>query len=445
MIQTQTLDKYSVFGENAIKAAPDAVKYASGFKQADVLPAEWLNWAWHKNSKCITDLNTGLTAVEEELNAVLTEDGKESDGSKGQIIASIKSIIKKAVDAIINGMVVLQKLTVAGNIIQKDNSKAYLLDVYIKNNIINLRDGISTALNNNDIAGFKAYKCNGEKDCIIGFDKSGTARAGNDNDTHPITLRSEDSEMENGSAVVWNSSKRQLETEKRLSIAVSQNIGKIDFNKTIAITASEQIILTIGKGEFIGLEVKIINSTDKTHIIRCTSASETDSTLLAGQIQTVIWNGSKWEGLSCPRIGEVYVQYPQQTSPTDLFVCTKWKLQEQYAGAFFRATGGNAAAFIEKTGNLIAQSDQNKNHNHGGTTGDMSKNKQGAFTVSNGANVDSPSGFVSLSGSGTGYSSFHEGFARVSMDITHTHSIATDGGGESRPINYTICLWSRIA
>ena len=75
----------------------------------------------------------------------------------------------------------------------------------------------------------------------------------------------------------------------------------------------------------------------------------------------------------------------------------------------------------------------------------MSKNRQGSFRVSNGANVDSPSGFVSLSGSGTGYSTFHEGFERVSMDITYTHSIATDGGGESRPINYTIRLWSRIA
>ena len=355
MIETQTFDKYAVFGENAVKATPDAVKYASGFKQADVLPAEWLNWAWHKNSKCITDLNTGLAVVEDELNAVISEDGKEADGSKGQVIDAIKNIIKKAVDTIVNGVVDLQKLTVAGNIIQKGNGKAQFSNVYIKNNIVSVRDGVSGMLNHNEIAGLKANKCDGEKDYIIGFDKNGTARAGNNNGTRPIVLRSEDAEMENGAAVIWNANKQQIETEKRLFISVSQNIGRIDFNKTIIITASEQIILTIGDGSYAGIEVKIINSTQKDHIIRGTTARDGDSTLQSGQIQTIIWNGNKWEGLSCPRIGEVYVQYPQQTSPTDLFICTKWKLQEQYAGAFFRATGGNAATFIEKTGNLIAQ------------------------------------------------------------------------------------------
>lgn len=45
MIQTQNLDKYPEFGEAASKSAPDAAKYSSGFLPADVLPAEWLNWA----------------------------------------------------------------------------------------------------------------------------------------------------------------------------------------------------------------------------------------------------------------------------------------------------------------------------------------------------------------------------------------------------------------
>ena len=95
MIQTQTFDKYAVFGENAVKATPDAVKYAAGFKQADVLPAEWLNWAWHKNSKCITALNTGLTVVEKELNEIIRSGGMIPDGSNAQVIAAIKNVIIK--------------------------------------------------------------------------------------------------------------------------------------------------------------------------------------------------------------------------------------------------------------------------------------------------------------------------------------------------------------
>ena len=75
----------------------------------------------------------------------------------------------------------------------------------------------------------------------------------------------------------------------------------------------------------------------------------------------------------------------------------------------------------------------------------MSKNRHGAFSVLNGASFDRSEGFISLSGTGSGYSNFNQGYERASMDITHTHSIATDGGIESRPINYTIRLWSRFA
>ena len=449
MIETQTFDKYAVFGENAVKATPDAVKYASGFKQADVLPAEWLNWAWHKNSKCITDLNTGLAVVEDELNAVISEDGKEADGSKGQVIDAIKNIIKKAVDTIVNGVVDLQKLTVAGNIIQKGNGKAQLSNVYIKNNIVSVRDGVSGMLNNNEIAGLKANKCDGEKDYTIGFDKNGTARAGNNNGTLPITLRSEDAEMENGAAIIWNANKRQIETEKHLSIAVSQNIGKIDCNKTITITASEQIILTIGGGSYAGIEVKIINTTDETHTIRCTSARDGDSILQAKQIQTIIWNGSKWEGLSCPRIGEVYVQYPQQTSPTDLFVCTKWKLQEQYAGAFFRATGGNSAAFIEKTGELIVQQDATAVK---GLSVTRSNNLKGSFLPKGSSNFllgDSATteGVFSKGYVGNGHlfadSESSYNVYQINLDANHQHELS--GDKETRPHNYTVKLWLRTA
>ena len=215
------------------------------------------------------------------------------------------------------------------------------------------------------------------------------------------------------------------------TIVQSTDAGAVDFDRIIIISAVNEIILTIGDGSYAGIEVKIINTTDKTHTIRCTSARGEDSTLQAKQIQTIIWNGSKWEGLSCPRIGEVYVQYPQQTSPMDLFVCTKWKLQEQYAGAFFRATGGNAAAFIEKTGDLIAQKEELPN-----ITGEISGN---GFAMQNAKGV--------FSKSSTYYSLGHDTNAHDGVIIRFNASDSNSiyNGSHVTPINYTVRLWLRTA
>lgn len=72
MIPTQTLESYPVFGDNATKIKPGDTKYANGFIEGDVYPAEWVNWKWAKDSKGIADANTGLCSIEQEINNVLT-------------------------------------------------------------------------------------------------------------------------------------------------------------------------------------------------------------------------------------------------------------------------------------------------------------------------------------------------------------------------------------
>lgn len=95
MIPTQTLDQYPVFGNASSKEAPESAKYAAGFQQADVLPAEWMNWAWNKNSKGITDLNSGVTSMETELNAVLTAGGvTPSAETNDQVLEALRYIIR---------------------------------------------------------------------------------------------------------------------------------------------------------------------------------------------------------------------------------------------------------------------------------------------------------------------------------------------------------------
>jgi hypothetical protein len=73
MIPSQTFEQYPIFGGNATKVEPGDAKKSAGFQQADVLPAEWMNWAWNKNSKGISDLNEGVTSLEKEVNNVLAE------------------------------------------------------------------------------------------------------------------------------------------------------------------------------------------------------------------------------------------------------------------------------------------------------------------------------------------------------------------------------------
>ena len=97
MIPQQTFENYEIFGDNATKTAPDSAKYAAGFQESDVLPAEWMNWAWNKNTKGITDLNAGVTSIESELGNVVTAGGVEpSENSNNQVITAIKYLIEQA-------------------------------------------------------------------------------------------------------------------------------------------------------------------------------------------------------------------------------------------------------------------------------------------------------------------------------------------------------------
>lgn len=159
-------------------------------------------------------------------------------------------------------------------------------------------------------------------------------------------------------------------------------------------------------------------------------------------------------------IGFTYVQYPQQASPNELWgKFSTWE-EISYDGAFFRASGGNAADFIEKSGVLSKQEQSLQSHNHSiahkhsrGTmeiTGALSGTKDiyngasGAFTINYDQNSrprweDDMTGtyancsFVA-SRSWTGYTS----------EPTNDNSGST-GDTETRPSNYSVRIWKRTA
>lgn len=97
MIPKQTLENYPVFGDNATKVQPDDAKMAAGFQQADVFPAEWVNWAWNKNSKGIKELTRGVNSIEDELLNVTAAGGlTPSENTNDQVITAIKGLIDAA-------------------------------------------------------------------------------------------------------------------------------------------------------------------------------------------------------------------------------------------------------------------------------------------------------------------------------------------------------------
>ena len=194
----------------------------------------------------------------------------------------------------------------------------------------------------------------------------------------------------------------------------------------------------------------------------------------------VLYDGSVWKNITgdlleraqqlfdvVHPVGEIYVQYPQQKSPTDLYnnngITSTWTLQTQYAGAFFRSSGGSSANFIEEGSTLTKQAGQNKYHRHEGTYtgGPVTNNSSHSAmtTITGGTHSHSITAVHNVAGSirlsagnqslkeeaiGTGTTGSH------SHSIDHVHSITTGYNGnssdqEARPDNFTIQIWKRTA
>jgi hypothetical protein len=97
MIPTQTLSEFPEFGNSSTKVKPDDTKYSAGFVNADVVPYEWVNYLHNKASVGITDLNSGVSSIEKELNAVVTAGGATpSESSNNQVLNAIKYLIAQA-------------------------------------------------------------------------------------------------------------------------------------------------------------------------------------------------------------------------------------------------------------------------------------------------------------------------------------------------------------
>ena len=252
--------------------------------------------------------------------------------------------------------------------------------------------------------------------------------------------------------------------ESKIEANSSQTVSVSD-NTIIRITAGQSISVILEDCVKLGCTVTFINSTAITHTLSCNSvAANKLSTIQPNAFFKIAWNGSKWQNIVAPGIGKRIVQYPQEESLTDVYPCTSWQ-EISYDGAFFRASGGNAAAFIEKSGVLSKQGQSIQSHkhtiNHTHSRGTMEITGQiaGAPCGSNLFSSSYANGAFSLVGWGYGKtkgvdwnpdSSLIANFV-ASRTWTGNTSGPSDGNSgstgdaETRPNNYTIRIWKRTA
>ena len=247
--------------------------------------------------------------------------------------------------------------------------------------------------------------------------------------------------------------------ESKIEANSSQTVSVSD-NTIIRITAGQSISVILEDCVKLGCTVTFINSTAITHTLSCNSvAANKLSTIQPNAFFKIAWNGSKWQNIVAPGVGKRITQYPQEEAPTDVYPCTSWQ-EISYDGAFFRAAGGNAAAFIEKSGVLSKQGQSIQSHKHSiahkhsrGTmeiTGSLSGTKDiyngasGAFSINydqksrphwedDRENTYANCSFVA-SRSWSGYTS----------EPTNGNSGST-GDTETRPSNYSVRIWKRTA
>ncbi|MGI5093403.1 hypothetical protein [Treponema socranskii] len=188
------------------------------------IPAETLNLILDNLGGMITKLggtpnNTSAAQLADLFVSTATANKgvvRDADGRAQVAAPATEADIarKKEIDDIINGVVALKKLTVEGDIIQKGANKiTHAEDVYTKKDMIHLREGAIAALASNALAGLIAERYDGTKNGVLAFDKTGTARVGDEGDAQPLATRAESSEMSDGAFVRWNGGKQRLETK----------------------------------------------------------------------------------------------------------------------------------------------------------------------------------------------------------------------------------------
>lgn len=128
MKPVSTFDNFPPFANAGTRNAPGDAKYSLGFVPADTLPAEWANYFFHGSTKGVTDLNSAVRSIWQELQSVLTAYGiTPSSESTDQILEALNKIYPKFASCSTAASTQTKVIAVTGNLLKAGN--LYVIDM----------------------------------------------------------------------------------------------------------------------------------------------------------------------------------------------------------------------------------------------------------------------------------------------------------------------------
>lgn len=429
---------------------PTTLQQQEGVAPMDTLPAQWWNAMWKLATRDINAFRDYVGDSITEINNLLTKFGITLDDADSEQLYDFfhNDYVQNFLNDIFvnkSGDTIDGDLHVKGNLsVDGIGEEIISTELKVGSNTITLRDGNPTALGNTELAGIVTENYDGNNhNNIISIDKNGVARTG---------------DIDIATRILYSNNGTNFFTDENLTIPAT--IG------------TDEKVRDTGNQTSGGVKIYegVTYSNNDTQAIATREDNPKDGALMKWDAATkklVSANISVQFDLAWP-IGVTYVQYPQQASPMDLWGdFSRWEVIN-YDGAFFRAEGTNADAFIEKTGNLVKQAEEIKTHTHpfswSGTTHSMNRNNIHNHAMysffanaSNHANIGNNFGITWNGKTGEWKSWVQYGnqvepaVGTLGVDTNHEHYYegsnitSASGGTETRPYNFTIRVWKRTA
>ena len=428
---------------------PTTLQQQEGVAPMDTLPAQWWNAMWKLATRDINAFRDYVGDSITEINNLLTKFGITLDDADSEQLYDFfhNDYVQNFLNDIFvnkSGDTIDGDLHVKGNLsVDGIGEEIISTELKVGSNTITLRDGNPTALGNTELAGIVTENYDGNNhNNIISIDKNGVARTG---------------DIDIATRILYSNNGTNFFTDENLTIPAT--IG------------TDEKVRDTGNQTSGGVKIYegVTYSNNDTQALATREDNPTDGAFMRWDAATkrlVSASSSVQFDIAWP-IGVTYVQYPQQASPMDLWgAFSRWEVIN-YDGAFFRAEGTNADAFIEKTGNLVKQAEEIKTHTHpfswSGTTHSMNRNNihnhpMYAF-IADDTNVHIGNNFgITWNGRPGQWKSWVQygnqtepAVGTLGVDTNHEHyyegsnTTSASGGTETRPYNFTIRVWKRTA
>lgn len=309
---------------------PTILQQQEGVAPMETCPAQWWNAMWKLATKDINAFKDFVGDVFTEINNLLTEFGISLDNANSEQLYDFfhDDYVQNYLNNVFvnkNGGTINGDLHIKGDLsVDGIGEEVISTELKVGANTITLRNDNPSALGNTELAGVVTENYDGNNhNNIIAIDKNGVARTGDID----ITTR-----------ILYSNNGTNFFTDEGLTI--SATIGN---NEEVRDTGNQ----TSG-----GVEIYegITYSNNDTQAIATREDNPIDGAFMKWDAATkklVSASSSAQFDIAWP-VGVVYVQYPLQLSPMELWgAYSTWEVLD-FGGAFFRSEGGYANPFANR-------------------------------------------------------------------------------------------------